>query len=286
MKILAIDTSATAASTAICDENKIIGEFFINTKLTHSRTLMPMVESLLANTNLTTTDITAVAVNCGPGSFTGVRIGVAAAKGLAFADDLPCIEVSTLESLAYNLQSANGIICSVMDARCSQVYNALFKCDGVKPERLCKDRALSVAELSEELKSYDERIILVGDGAELCYNAMKELLPNVELAPISIRFQRASSTAEIAVQKFNDGEVLSAAELMPMYLRLPQAERELKKKMEEKKCEHLDVTTADITLSAQLKNILTKRVLNIKILVLTAQTALIILFTAIKLQKQ
>ena len=120
-----------------------------------------------------------------------------------------------------------------MDARCSQVYNALFKCDGVKPERLCKDRALSVAELSEELKSYDERIILVG---ELCYNAMKELLPNVELAPISIRFQRASSTAEIAVQKFNDGEVLSAAELMPMYLRLPQAERELKKKMEEKKC--------------------------------------------------
>ena len=162
MKILAIDTSATAASTAICDENKIIGEFFINTKLTHSRTLMPMVESLLANTNLTTTDITAVAVNCGPGSFTGVRIGVAAAKGLAFADDLPCIEVSTLESLAYNLQSANGIICSVMDARCSQVYNALFKCDGVKPERLCKDRALSVAELSEELKSYDERIILIG----------------------------------------------------------------------------------------------------------------------------
>ena len=95
---------------------------------------------------------------------------------------------------------------------------------------------MSVAELSEELKSYDERIILVGDGAELCYNAMKELLPNVELAPISIRFQRASSTAEIAVQKYNDGEVLSAAELMPMYLRLPQAERELKKKMEEKKC--------------------------------------------------
>ena len=93
MKILAIDTSATAASTAICDENKIIGEFFINTKLTHSRTLMPMVESLLANTNLTTTDITAAAVNCGPRSFTGVRIGVAAAKGPAFADDLPCIEV-------------------------------------------------------------------------------------------------------------------------------------------------------------------------------------------------
>ena len=231
MKILAIDTSATASSAAICDENKIIGEFFINTKLTHSRTLMPMVESLLTNTNLQTSDITAIAVNCGPGSFTGVRIGVAAAKGLAFADDLPCIEVSTLESLAYNLQSAKGIICSVMDARCAQVYNALFKCDGEKLERICKDRALS-----EELKGYNERIILVGDGAELCFNAMKETLSNVELAPINVRFQRASSTAEIAIEKFNNGEVLSAAEIMPMYLRLPQAERELKKKMEEKKC--------------------------------------------------
>lgn len=236
MKILAIDTSATAASAALCDENKIIGEFFINTKLTHSRTLMPMVESLLANTNVQTSDITAVAVNCGPGSFTGVRIGVAAAKGLAFADDLPCIEVSTLESLAYNVQSANGIICPVMDARCSQVYNALFKCDGVKPERLCEDRALSIVELSDELKGYNERIILVGDGAELCYNTMKELLPNVELAPMTVRFQRASSTALIALEKFNNSEVLSAAEIMPMYLRLPQAQRELKKKMEEKKC--------------------------------------------------
>ncbi len=236
MKILAIDTSATAASAALCDENKIIGEFFINTKLTHSRTLMPMVESLLANTNVQTSDITAVAVNCGPGSFTGVRIGVAAAKGLAFADDLPCIEVSTLESLAYNVQSANGIICPVMDARCSQVYNALFKCDGVKPERLCEDRALSIVELSDELKGYNERIILVGDGAELCYNTMKELLPNVELAPMTVRFQRASSTALIALEKFNNNEVLSAAEIMPMYLRLPQAQRELKKKMEEKKC--------------------------------------------------
>lgn len=236
MKILAIDTSATAASAALCDENKIIGEFFINTKLTHSRTLMPMVESLLANTNVQTSDITAVAVNCGPGSFTGVRIGVAAAKGLAFADDLPCIEVSTLENLAYNVQSANGIICPVMDARCSQVYNALFKCDGVKPERLCEDRALSIVELSDELKGYNERIILVGDGAELCYNTMKELLPNVELAPMTVRFQRASSTALIALEKFNNNEVLSAAEIMPMYLRLPQAQRELKKKMEEKKC--------------------------------------------------
>lgn len=236
MKILAIDTSATAASVALCDENKLIGEFFINTKLTHSRTLMPMVENLLSNTNMQTSDITAIAVNCGPGSFTGVRIGVAAAKGLAFADDLPCIEVSTLESLAYNMQSAKGIICSVMDARCSQVYNALFKCNGAKLERICDDRALSITELCDELKGFNERIILVGDGAELCYNAMKELLQNVELAPTSVRFQRASSTAEIALKKFNNNELLSPAQLMPVYLRFPQAERELKKKMEEKKC--------------------------------------------------
>lgn len=236
MKILAIDTSATAASAALCDENKLIGEFFINTRLTHSRTLVPMIENLLANTDTKMSDISAIAVNCGPGSFTGVRIGVAAAKGLAFADDLPCIEVSTLESLAYNMRSVKGIICPVMDARCSQVYNALFSCDGVSTQRLCKDRALSIAELCEELKGYDERIILVGDGAELCYNVIKELLTNAELAPISARFQRASSTAEIAVEKFNKGEVLSPEQLMPMYLRLPQAERELKKKTEEKKC--------------------------------------------------
>lgn len=236
MKILAIDTSATAASAALCDENKLIGEFFINTKLTHSRTLMPMIENLLANTDTKMSDISVVAVNCGPGSFTGVRIGVAAAKGLAFADDLPCIEVSTLESLAYNMRSVKGIICPVMDARCSQVYNAIFRCDGAIPQRLCKNRALSISELCEALKGYDERIILVGDGAELCYNAMKELLTNAELAPISARFQRASSTAEIAVEKFNKGEVLSPEQLMPMYLRLPQAERELKKKTEEKKC--------------------------------------------------
>lgn len=236
MKILAIDTSATAASAALCDEEKIIGEFFINTKLTHSRTLMPMIESLLSNTDTKILDVDAIAVNCGPGSFTGVRIGVAAAKGLAFADELPCIEVSTLESLAYNLQCSKCIICSVMDARCSQVYNALFRCDGKEIQRLCEDRALSISELCDELRGCNEEIMLVGDGAQLCYNAMKELLPNVVFAPLSLRFQRAASTAIIALRKYNDGETLSAAQLMPIYLRLPQAERELKKKMEEKKC--------------------------------------------------
>ena len=127
MKILGIDTSATAASVAIVDENKIIGEFSINTALTHSQTLMPMVESLLKNTGVTLADIDAIAVNAGPGSFTGVRIGVAAVKGMAFSSDKPCISVSTLHSMAYNLLETDCIVCAVMVARCSQVYNALFK---------------------------------------------------------------------------------------------------------------------------------------------------------------
>ena len=235
MKILAIDTSASAGSVAISDNKKIIGEYFINTSLTHSRTLMPMIENLYKNTSTDISEIEAIAVNAGPGSFTGVRIGVAAAKGLAFQKDLPCISVSTLESMAYNLIFADCIICSVMDARCQQVYNANFKSDGDTITRLCGDRALAIKELTEELKQYNEKIILVGDGAELCYNSMKEELSNIHLAPENLRFQKASSTALIAFEKYNKNEALTSAELMPVYLRLPQAQRELKKKMEEKK---------------------------------------------------
>lgn len=235
MKILAVDTSATAASAAICDENHIIGEFFINTKLTHSRTLMPMIDSLLKSTETSINELDAVAVNAGPGSFTGVRIGVAAVKGLAFADNIPCVSVSTLESMAYNLLSSDCIVCCVMDARCSQVYNAIFRINDGNVERLCDDRALSIAQLTEALKNYSEQIVLVGDGAELCYNSMKELLENVSLAPLAQRIQRASSTAVIAARKYRNNEILTSDELMPVYLRLPQAQRELKKKLEEDK---------------------------------------------------
>lgn len=232
MKILAIDTSATAASVAVVDDEALVGEFFINTKITHSQTLVPMIDELCKNISMPLSDIDAIAVNAGPGSFTGVRIGVAAAKGLAFPDNKKCVSVSTLESMAYNLLGNDCIVCTVMDARCAQVYNALFKITDSGVERICDDRAMSISELSEELKQYNEKIILVGDGAKICYDAFKDVLSNVHIAPINNRFQRAASTAMAALKYVELNNTMSCAELMPIYLRLPQAQRELNKKRE------------------------------------------------------
>lgn len=231
MKILAVDTSATAASVAVAEENKLIGEFSINTALTHSQTLMPMVDELLKNTGLSVNDIDAVAVNAGPGSFTGVRIGVAAVKGIAFPKNLPCVSVSTLESMAYNMLGNDCIVCSVMDARCSQVYNALFRVKGCTVTRMTDDRALSLTDLKNELRNINEKVVLVGDGAVLCSKFLGEELENIMLAPFNNRIQTASSVAYAAFEKINNGETVKSDELMPVYLRLPQAQRELNKKL-------------------------------------------------------
>ena len=231
MKILAVDTSATAASVAVAEENKLIGEFSINTALTHSQTLMPMVDELLKNTGLSVNDIDAVAVNAGPGSFTGVRLGVAAVKGIAFPKNLPCVSVSTLESMAYNMLGNDCIVCSVMDARCSQVYNALFRVKGCTVTRMTDDRALSLTDLKNELQNINEKVVLVGDGAVLCSKFLGEELENIMLAPFNNRIQTASSFAYAAFEKINNGETVKADELMPVYLRLPQAQRELNKKL-------------------------------------------------------
>lgn len=227
MTILAIDSSAKAASVCIANEEKIIGEFFINTSLTHSQTLMPMTEQLLKNTEMTIDEVDAIAVNAGPGSFTGVRIGVAAAKGLAFPKNLPCVSVSTLECMAYNLLGTDCMVCAVMDARCSQVYNAMFRIKGETVERLTDDRALSLSDLLLEFKQTDERILIVGDGAEITYDFLKNEASNAVLAPKNRRTQTASSVALAAFQKLFEGKTQTAAELMPIYLRLPQAQREL-----------------------------------------------------------
>lgn len=231
MKILAVDTSATAASVAVAEENKLIGEFSINTALTHSQTLMPMVDELLKNTGLSVNDIDAVAVNAGPGSFTGVRIGVAAVKGIAFPKNLPCVSVSTLESMAYNMLGNDCIVCSVMDARCSQVYNALFRVKGCTVTRMTDDRALSLTDLKNELQNINEKVVLVGDGAVLCSKFLGSEIENIMLAPFNNRIQTASSVAYAAFEKINNGETVKADELMPVYLRLPQAQRELNKKL-------------------------------------------------------
>lgn len=227
MKILAIDSTAKSASVAITDDKNLLGEFFINVGLTHSQTLMPMVEDILKNTNLKISNIDAFAVSSGPGSFTGLRIGIAAIKGMAFADEIPCIEVSTLYSMVYNFMGENAIICAAMDARCNQVYNAIFEICGEKITRLTPDRTISLEELSFELKKLEKKVILVGDGAVLCYNKIKDNL-NLYLAHENKRFQRASGVAFAAYDEYlNGNSPINSANLVPKYLRIPQAEREL-----------------------------------------------------------
>ena len=229
MKILAIDTTASPVSAAILNDGFLMGEFFLNTKTTHSQTLMPLVDSLLKTTNTEIKDIDVFAVNSGPGSFTGVRIGVASVKGMTMPLDKPCASISTLESMAYSMPYSDGIVCAVMDARCSQVYNALFMLDNGTIERITEDRAISISELENDLSYYEENsIYLVGDGAELCYQSFWERLPNVMLTPMNIRYQHAYGTAMAALKLAERGELITSDGLMPVYLRLPQAERELK----------------------------------------------------------
>ena len=223
MLICSVDSSATPASVCLLEDDRIIAEYYLNTGFTHSQTLMAMLESVLKISGKSADDIDLYAVNSGPGSFTGVRIGVSAVKGMAYALDKPCVEVSTLESMAYNLLGSHTIVCACMDARRRQVYHGLFRVDGDKIERLCDDTAIAVDDLLSGLPK-DEEIILVGDGAELVEQSTDD--PLITLAPPNLRYQRASSVALAAVEKYNRGEVVSPAALMPRYLRLSQAERE------------------------------------------------------------
>lgn len=227
MKILAIDSSAVSASCAVTDNGKLIAQSFVNIGLTHSQTLMPMIESTVKQSGKTLADINLIAVSAGPGSFTGVRIGVSSVKGLAFTQNIKCAGVSTLEAIAYTAQVYNGIVCAVMDARCQQVYNALFRFSNGKIERLCKDRAIAIAELDAELKNINEQVILAGDGAVVCKNAMT--YENIILAPENVRMQSAYGVAE-AAKNCGEDMYVEASALQPIYLRVPQAERELKKR--------------------------------------------------------
>lgn len=228
MKILAFDSSAVSASVALVEDGKLLGETYLNVGLTHSATLMPITQQLLQASDCKIEDIDALAVSAGPGSFTGLRIAVSCVKGIAAALDKKCIAVSTLEAMAYNLlPTGEYTICAVMDARCKQFYNALFKVQNGEITRLCDDRAIMVDKLGEELKNISGDIVLVGDGAALAYSLIGEENENVKLPSDNQRFQKASSVAAAAIKKYNNNETISAAALMPSYLRLSQAEREL-----------------------------------------------------------
>lgn len=223
MLVLGIESSAVAASCAVCDlgdSYKIIAQSTINTSHTHSQTLMPMIENMLEVAGLGFDDIDRLAVANGPGSFTGIRIGVSTVKGLAYAQNKPCVGVSSLEALAMNLLGFDGIICPVMDARRNQVYNALFSAENGTVTRLCGDRAISVDELGSELSAYNKKIWLCGDGAIMTKARLKN--DNAFAAPPLLLIQSAVSVCLAAMGK----QAVSARELMPLYLRLSQAERE------------------------------------------------------------
>ena len=234
MLILAFETSAKAASTALLEDGRLLAESYQNTGLTHSQTIMVMAEDLLKQCGKRVPDVTAVAVASGPGSFTGIRIGVAAAKGFAWGAELPCVGVSTLAAMAVGLGIWQGYVCPVMDARRSQVYNALFHVDCGKYTRIRDDRAISLLELGEDVKNLSEPIFLVGDGSVLCYNALSEMVPGLVLPPEHRLHQRAAGVALEAERMLKSGGSFPGEALVPNYLRLSQAERERNERMQTK----------------------------------------------------
>ena len=234
MLILAFETSAKAASVALLQDGKLLGESYQNTGLTHSQTLMVMAEDLLKQCGFTAQQVTHVAVAAGPGSFTGVRIGVAAAKGLAWGLQVPCHGVSTLESMALGLGAYQGTVCPVMDARRSQVYNALFAAERGCLTRRTEDRAIALADLAKELKAAPQPIFLVGDGSLLAYQTLKDQVPGLVLPMESRMHQRAVGVGLAALGAIEKGEAGDAGAMQPNYLRLSQAEREKLEKLQVK----------------------------------------------------
>ena len=232
MKILALESSAKAASVCLWEDGVLLAESYQNSGLTHSRTLLPMCQTMLDNCGHQLSEVDVIAVANGPGSFTGLRIGLSTAR----PGELPCIGVSTLEAMAWNLAHVDGVICCAMDARRKQVYNAFFEAKDGQLTRLTPDRAISLEELFHGETVEKRPQILVGDGAELCYNDASPLGLPVRLAPPHLRHQRASGVARAAweqIQRLGMENLPTAAALQANYLRLSQAERERLERMKQ-----------------------------------------------------
>ena len=232
MKILALETSAKAASCAVLEDGVPVACAWQCTGLTHSRTLLPMVEDMLRSSEMAVGDMDAFAVAAGPGSFTGLRIGISTVKGLSWAADLPCIPVSTLEGMAWPLAHLEGTVVCAMDARRQQIYNAVFLAESGELTRLREDRAISLEEAWEDLRDFDGPLTIVGDGAALCCDYLKQRGSDCRLAPPHLRMQSAVGVGMAAAKRWPEGAV-SAQELTPVYLRLSQAERERLAKLRE-----------------------------------------------------
>ncbi len=228
MKILALDCTATVCSVALCEDETPIALYTLNNGNTHSESLLPMIETVLRHAHLSVSDVDLFACTEGPGSFTGVRIGCATIKGLAFDRQKPCIGVSTLEALAENLQGLDGLLCPVMNARRGQVYNALFRFENGAIQRLCPDRAIALTELDKELAG-ETTVRLCGDGYELAVSALTQA--SLTPTPPFLIPQNAGSVARCALRAYQTGKSGTDSSLKPTYLRLPQAERERKERL-------------------------------------------------------
>lgn len=231
MKVLAIDTSSVVASVAVADEEKLISEYIINHKKTHSQKLMPMIKETLESCEVDITDIDLFVVSIGPGSFTGLRIGVATAKGLAHSVNKPIIGVNTLDLLAYGIPYFEGIICPIIDARNNQVYTSQFKWDISGPQLLNSYQAEDIENIIENLMEQNQRVIFVGDGVAVHKDTISKKIKNLALfAPNFSAVQRASVLAELAIKKYKEGYTDSYLTLAPFYLRKSQAERMIEDK--------------------------------------------------------
>ena len=231
MKILGIDTSAKTSSVGICEDNQIIDELFLDKGLTHSETILPMIDEILTRNGLSLDDIDALSVNNGPGSFTGIRIGVAVVKGLAFDKDIPCYEVSTLDSIAYNCKDKNGLVVATMDARRNQVYNANYQIIDGKAEKIKDDRTILIKDLYLEISEYDGDVFVIGDGQDKVkefFEANNMLKDNFKFPDYYDNLQKGINTALIVYDCLENKK--SGEEILPSYLKLSQAEQELRKK--------------------------------------------------------
>ena len=238
MKLIGIDSSGLVASVAIVEDETLVAEYTVEHKKTHSTTLMPMLDEIVKMSELNLQEIDAIAIAAGPGSFTGLRIGSATAKGLAYSLNKPIVPVPTLAALAYNIQFFDGIICPIMDARREQVYNGLYTFNDDEFTELKEQRALSVQELLEELNNEfsGQKVVFLGDGVPVYKSVIEEKLINTHFyAPANILKQRAGSVAVLGKMYYNRGITETAESLEPVYLRLSQAERERNEKNSENK---------------------------------------------------
>lgn len=231
MNLLAFDSTAKTASVALFCDGKLTAEFFADSGKTHSEILLPMAENVCARAHVALSDVDYYAVTAGPGSFTGVRIGTATVKGLAFScgeEPANCVSVSTLEAIAEGLSPLDGIYVPVMDARRGEVYNALFRFEDGKLVRLSPDRAISLAALGEELLADypNEPVRLAGDGYEVARAALSALPLVLPETPCALRAQSAAAAGRCALRAVACGETVTASALLPVYLRVPQAERD------------------------------------------------------------